>query len=44
MHNGCAATLLDRFSAGCGGDTRHMVGGTLTTAQQTDLVGFLETL
>jgi hypothetical protein len=43
MHNGCAATLLDRFGANCGGDSRHLVG-TLTTAQQTDLVGYLETL
>jgi hypothetical protein len=44
MHNGCAATLRDRFSSGCGGDVRHMVGGTFTDAQLTDLVGYLETL
>jgi hypothetical protein len=44
MHNGCAATLLDRFGQGCGGDVRHSVGGVLSDAQVNDLVGFLETL
>jgi hypothetical protein len=44
MHNGCAATLLDRFTPGCGGDLRHSVGTTLSAAQLTDLVGYLETL
>jgi cytochrome c peroxidase len=43
MHNGCAATLKDRFSAGCGGDVRHMVG-MFTDAQLTDLISFLKTL
>jgi DNA-binding beta-propeller fold protein YncE len=44
MHNGCAATLRDRFRAGCGGDARHSAGDTLTDAQVTDLVAYLETL
>ncbi len=44
MHNGCAATLHDRFTAGCGGDARHSTGATLSDGQLTDLVGFLETL
>jgi mono/diheme cytochrome c family protein len=44
MHNGCAATLRDRFSAGCGGDAKHFADGTFTDAQITDLVGYLETL
>ena len=43
MHDGCAATLRDRFSASCGGDARHGVG-VLTDVQVTDLVGYLETL
>jgi mono/diheme cytochrome c family protein len=44
MHNGCAATLRDRFKSGCGGDARHSAGGTLSDAQVTDLVAYLETL
>jgi hypothetical protein len=44
MHNGCAATLRDRFRAACGGDARHSAGGTLSDAQVTDLVAYLETL
>ena len=44
MHNGCATTLRDRFSAGCGGDAKHFAGGTFTDSQITDLVGYLETL
>ena len=30
MHNGCAATLRDRFKDGCGGDVKHSVGATLS--------------
>jgi len=44
MHNGCAATLKDRFGSSCGGDVRHSVGGVLSDAQISDLVGYLETL
>jgi hypothetical protein len=43
MHNGSAPTLLDRFTTSNGGDARHLVG-TLSTAQVTDLIGYLETL
>ncbi len=42
MHNGCATTLSERFDVRCGG-TRH--GNTnLTSAQQSDVVAYLETL
>jgi mono/diheme cytochrome c family protein len=44
MHNGCAPTLLARFTTACGGDAKHLVGTTLSTAQVTDLIGYLETL
>jgi len=43
MHNGCAATLRDRFGA-CGGGDRHGVTSTLTTTQLDDLVAYLESL
>jgi YD repeat-containing protein len=43
MHNGCAATLQDRFTSGCGGNDKHAVG-MLTDAQVSDLVAYLETL
>lgn len=43
LHNGCAATLRDRFGA-CGGGDRHGRTSTLTSAQLDDLVAYLETL
>jgi mono/diheme cytochrome c family protein len=43
MHNGCAATLADRFDLACGGD-KHGATSQLTTAQQNDLVAYLESL
>jgi len=43
MHNGCAATLLDRFNPKCGGD-KHGNVATLTDAQRNDLVAYLESL
>ncbi|MDB4958625.1 MAG: cytochrome peroxidase [Myxococcales bacterium] len=43
MHNGCAATLRDRFGA-CGGGDTHGHTSQLTPAQVDDLVAFLETL
>jgi hypothetical protein len=43
MHNGCAATLRDRFTTSCGGSNLHAVGA-LTDAQVTDLTAYLETL
>ena len=44
MHNGCAATLADRFGAACGGGDKHGVTSQLTPAQIDDLVGYLESL
>jgi hypothetical protein len=43
MHDGCAATLRDRFSPTCGG-TNHGVTSELTDAQISDLIAYLETL
>lgn len=42
MHNGCAATLRDRFGA-CGGN-RHGDTSQLSSAELDDLVAYLETL
>ena len=45
MHNGCAATLSDRFIlAGCGGGDDHGHTTQLTANQRADLVTYLETL
>ncbi|WP_438026314.1 c-type cytochrome [Sorangium sp. So ce233] len=43
MHDGCAATLHDRFDPRCGGDKHGDVSG-LTPAQIDDLVAYLESL
>ncbi|WP_437335662.1 c-type cytochrome [Sorangium sp. So ce394] len=43
MHDGCAATLRDRFGP-CGGGDKHGVTSTLAPAQIDDLVAYLETL
>ncbi|WP_433932480.1 cytochrome-c peroxidase [Sorangium cellulosum] len=43
MHDGCAATLRDRFDPQCGGDKHGDVSG-LTAAQIDDLVAYLESL
>jgi DNA-binding beta-propeller fold protein YncE len=43
MHNGCAATLRDRFGA-CGGGDSHGHTSQLAPAQIDDLVAYLETL
>lgn len=43
MHDGCAATLRDRFDPTCGGDKHGDIAG-LSTAQIDDLVAYLETL
>lgn len=43
MHDGCALTLLDRFSV-CGGGDRHGKTSELSEAQVLDLVAFLESL
>lgn len=44
MHDGCAATLADRFDAACGGGDRHGKTSQLTPEQLADLVAYLETL
>ncbi|MFO0562946.1 MAG: c-type cytochrome [Polyangiales bacterium] len=45
MHNGCAATLRDRFTnPACGGGDRHGVTSHLNAEQINDLVAYLETL
>jgi hypothetical protein len=43
MHDGCAATLRDRFGS-CGGGDLHGKTSTLTEAQLTDLIAYLESL
>jgi mono/diheme cytochrome c family protein len=43
MHDGCAATLRDRFNPACGGD-RHGATATLSPAQIDDLIAYLQSL
>jgi cytochrome c553 len=43
LHDGCAATLRDRFDPQCGGD-KHGVTADLGSAQLDDLVAYLESL
>ena len=43
MHDGCAATLADRFGA-CGGGDYHGKTSQLTPAERSDLVAYMETL
>jgi hypothetical protein len=43
MHDGCAATLLERFDPSCGGAT-HGNTAQLAPDQITDLVAYLESL
>jgi len=45
MHDGCAATLLDRFTdASCGGGDKHGVTSQLSDADLSDLVAYLQSL
>jgi cytochrome c peroxidase len=44
LHNGCAATLLDRFNPACGGGDQHGHTSQLTPSQLSDLVAYLESL
>jgi mono/diheme cytochrome c family protein len=44
MHTGCAATLRDRFSPGCGGGEEHGHTAQLSDAQLDDLTLYLESL
>lgn len=43
MHNGCAATLIDRFDASCGG-TQHGGAFQFNRTELEDLVAYLESL
>jgi mono/diheme cytochrome c family protein len=43
MHNGCAATLRDRFGD-CGGGDKHGVTSILSESEITDLVTYLQSL
>jgi hypothetical protein len=43
IHNGCAATLRDRFDPSCGGE-KHGRTAQLSAAQLDDLIAYLETL
>lgn len=44
LHNGCAATLRDRFDPACGGGDEHGHTSALTSTQIDDLVQYLESL
>ncbi|MEP6655140.1 MAG: hypothetical protein ABJA82_17380, partial [Myxococcales bacterium] len=44
MHDGCAATLRDRFSPLCGGGDRHGRTSQLNAGDLSDLLAYLETL
>jgi mono/diheme cytochrome c family protein len=44
MHDGCAKTLEDRFSADCGGGDKHGHTSQLSPEQISDLTAFLRTL
>ncbi|MGZ3407933.1 MAG: cytochrome-c peroxidase, partial [Polyangia bacterium] len=44
LHNGCAATLTDRFGVCGGSGDLHGVTSQLTSAQIADLVSYLQTL
>jgi len=45
MHNGCAATLADRFgAAACSGGDKHGATSMLTTEQIGDLTAYLQSL
>ena len=43
MHNGCATTILDRFTSSCGGE-RHGDVALLSSQELADLVTYLESL
>jgi cytochrome c553 len=44
MHNGCAATLRDRFNPTCGGGDKHGKTSQLSSAEIDDLTAYLESL
>jgi hypothetical protein len=44
MHDGCAATLRDRFGTTCGGGDTHGHTSQLTEPQLADLIAYLESI
>jgi len=44
MHDGCAATLRDRFDPSCGGGEAHGHTAQLSEPQLADLIAYLDTL
>lgn len=44
LHDGCATTLADRFTATCGGGDKHGHTSQLTAAQIADLVAYLDSI
>jgi hypothetical protein len=44
MHDGCAATLQDRFNPTCGGGDSHGQTSQLMPNQINDLIAYLNTL
>ena len=44
IHDGCAATLRDRFSGACGGGDQHGVTSILSQGEMSDLITYIETL
>lgn len=45
MHDGCAATLAERFTdRACGGGDKHGTSSQLSMAEISDLIAYLETL
>jgi hypothetical protein len=44
MHDGCAASLVERFDPSCGGGEQHGHTSQLNASQLSDLIGYLETL
>jgi len=44
LHNGCAATLRDRFDPACGGGDKHGLTSALSEEQVGNLIAYLQTL
>jgi mono/diheme cytochrome c family protein len=43
MHDGCAATLADRFNPACGG-TQHGAGAQMSDGEIADLISYMQSL
>jgi cytochrome c peroxidase len=44
MHDGCAATLEDRFVSACGGGDAHGKTSHLSSSERADLINYLSSL